>query len=194
MNSASEYPLERPWVIWEMWNTNDTSNYASNMQTVGTFSTMWDFLQHWENLPHSTPDFYFSNFKENLERRIEGVPAPIEAVGVFQEGVFPAWEDPVNAKGSDFSFRKQMDERAVKKNWKKLVFSLVGETFPYSEEVVGVRIVDKGRQIKWEIWVKFDFEACAEKTSAMKKFMVDVFGLGNNEVQPSLHFNKNKKN
>lgn len=194
MNSASEHPLERPWVIWEMWNTNDTSNYSSNMQKVGTFSTMWDFLQHWENLPHSTPDFYFSNFKENLERRIEGVPAPIEAVGVFQEGVFPAWEDSVNAKGSDFSFRKQMDERTVKKNWKKLVFSLVGETFPNAEEVVGVRIVDKGRQIKCEIWVKFDAEACVDMANAMKKFMVELLGLGNNEIQLSPHFNKNKKN
>ena len=112
----SAYPLERSWVIWEMWNTNDTSNYASNMQQVGTFSTMWEFLQHWENLPHSQPSFYFSNFQEGTERRIEGLPAPIEAIGVFLQGVIPAWEDSINAKGSDFSFRKNIDEGLLKES------------------------------------------------------------------------------
>jgi hypothetical protein len=177
-----------------MWNTNDTSNYSSNMQKVGTFSTMWDFLQHWENLPHSTPNFYFSNFKEGLERRIEGVPSPIEAVGVFEEGILPAWEDPVNAKGSDFNFRKQMDESTLRKNWKKLVFSLIGETFPASEDVVGVRIVDKGRHIKCEIWVKYDSDAFPDKTNAVRKWMTETFNLANGDVQMSPHGNKSKKN
>ena len=84
------YPLERTWVIWEMWNTSDTANYGSNMQQVGLFSTMWDFLQHWENLPHSQPGFYFSNNKEGTERRIESIPSPIEAVSVFVQGIIPA--------------------------------------------------------------------------------------------------------
>ena len=193
MISSSEYPLERPWSIWEMWNTSDTSNYSLNMQIVGSFSTMWDFLQHWENLPHSTPNFYFSNYKESTERRIEGVPAPIEAVGVFLQGVSPAWEDPVNAKGSDFSFRKGMDEHVLKEIWKKLVFSLVGETFPESQEIVGVRIVDKSKNFKCEIWVSFNFELFPEKTNEIKNWMCDHFSLPFGEILVSSHETKSKK-
>lgn len=193
MNSASEYPLERPWAIWEMWNTSDTTNYSTNMNAVGSFNTMWDFLQHWENLPHSTPNFYFSNHKDNTERRIVGIPAPIEAVGIFVQGVCPAWEDPVNAKGSDFSFRKPMDEHSIKEIWKKLVFSLVGETFPESEDVVGVRIVDKGKSFKCEIWVSYSADNCVEKSGAMKKWLAEFFGLGHNDVVVSLHESKSKK-
>jgi hypothetical protein len=193
MKSASEYPLERSWTIWEMWNTSDTSNYSSNMRAVGSFSTMWDFLQHWENLPHSTPNFYFSNFKESTERRIEGVPAPIESVGVFMTGVNPAWEDPVNAKGSDFSFRKSMEEQSLKEVWKRLVFTLIGETFPSSEDVIGVRIVDKQRNFKCEVWVGFNTEIESDKTSVFKKWMCDHFNLQNNEVLTSPHEVKSKK-
>lgn len=193
MNSATEYPLQRPWVIWEMWNTSDTSNYSSNMNRVGSFDTMWDFLQHWENLPHSTPNFYFSNYKDNTERRIVGIPAPIEAVGIFVQGVFPAWEDPVNEKGSDFSFRKPMDEQSIKEIWKKLVFSLIGETFPDSEDVVGVRIVDKNKSFKCEVWVSYDTENFPDKSSAMRKWLTDFFALSYNEVTISLHETKSKK-
>ena len=189
----SSYPLERTWVIWEMWNTTDTSNYASNMQQVGIFSTMWDFLQHWENLPHSQPNFYFSNIKEGTERRIEGLPAPIEAVGIFLQGIIPAWEDPINAKGSDFSFRKNIEEGLIKDCWKKLVFSLIGETIALSEEIVGVRIVDKFRHFKCEVWVKFDAEIHPEKAQIVKKWFCDMIGLGPEEVTTSLHENRSRK-
>lgn len=193
MISASKYPLERSWAIWEMWNTSDTTNYGSNMRSVGSFSTMWDFLQHWENLPHSTPNFYFSNYKESTERRIEGVPAPVEVVGVFVLGVIPAWEDPVNEQGSDFSFRKPMEEQSIKDIWKKLVFTLIGETFPSSEDIIGVRIVDKSRVFKCEIWVGFNANMETEKTSVLKKWMCDHFSLVNNDINTSLHEVKSKK-
>lgn len=187
------YPLERTWVIWEMWNTSDMVNYGANMQQIGSFSTMWDFLQHWENLPHSQPGFYFSNFKESTERRIEGLPFPIEAVGIFEQGINPAWEDPVNAKGSDFCIRKSMDEALIKDMWKKLVFSLVGETIALSEEVVGVRIVDKGRNFKCEVWVKFDAEARSELTGQIRSWFMETLGVKYEEVLISLHEVKSKK-
>ena len=187
------YALERIWSIWEMWNTSDMINYGANMQSIGSFSTMWDFLQLWENLPHSQPGFYFSNFKEGQERRIEGLPSPIEAVGIFVQGVIPAWEDPINAKGSDFSIRRGMDEILIKKLWKKLVFSVVGETIAISEEVVGVRIVDKGRNFKCEIWVKFDANQNLELTAQMKKWMVDCLEVKQDEIMIGLHETKSKK-
>ena len=60
------------------------------MQQIGSFNSMWTFLQHWENLPHSQPNFYFSNTKENTERRVEGLPSPIESIGIFEQGIQPA--------------------------------------------------------------------------------------------------------
>lgn len=187
------YPLERSWSIWEMWNTNDTANYASNMQRVGLFSTMWDFLQHWENLPHSQPSFYFSCHKDGTERRIEGLSSPIESVGIFEEGVMPAWEDPVNSKGSDFSFRKNVDEANIKEIWKKLVFYLVGETMALSEEVVGVRIVDKQKAFKCEIWVRFDAESNPLKSDQIRKWVYDCLGFKIEDSGVCLHKGKSNK-
>ena len=62
MESFKKYPLERKWAIWEMWNTKDSTNYEKNMQIVGEFQDLWTFWQHWANLPHSDPKFFFFRF------------------------------------------------------------------------------------------------------------------------------------
>ena len=60
----------------------------------------------------------------------------IQSICLFRKGIRPAWEDPVNAKGSDFRVtfidRKPHE---VDQYWENLVFKMIGEDFINSEAV-----------------------------------------------------------
>ena len=80
---------------------------------------------------------------------------------MFRTGVQPAWEDKVNALGGDFCIRimelKNME--LLLKLWEELVLDLITKQIPFSEEITGVRILDKSRsgqeQFRFEVWTKF---------------------------------------
>lgn len=174
MDSIRKYPLERKWVIWEMWNTKDTSNYEKNMQKVGEFSDLWSFWQHWANLPHSDPKFFFNDSAKGEEKVPAGLPSPIEAIGIFEDNVVPAWEDKANKPGCDFYCRLSSDQD-MKGIWQKTVFTLIGETFPFADQVTGVRIVDRVKTFKIEVWVRYFGDA--EKNAQMKEKIAKLFEL-----------------
>lgn len=178
MESFRKYPLERKWVIWEMWNSKDSSTYGKNMQKVGEFHDLWSFWQHWANLPHSDPKFFFVDSSKGEEKVPVGLNSPIESIGVFEYGVDPAWEDKANTTGCDFFCRIPSDGD-MKSIWQKVVFSLIGETFPNSETVTGVRIVDRGKVFKIEVWVRFNNDPA--KAELMKQKLVKEFDLNKNE-------------
>ncbi|OMJ95067.1 hypothetical protein SteCoe_1604 [Stentor coeruleus] len=174
MDSFRKFPLERKWSIWEMWNTKDTINYEKNMQKVGEFSDLWTFWQHWANLPHSDPKFFFTDSSKNEEKIPTGLNCPIEAIGVFQDGIVPAWEDKANKPGCDFYCRLSADQD-MKSLWQKTVFTLIGETFPFPELVNGVRILDRGKLFKIEVWVSYYDHP--EKTIQMKDTLSRLFEI-----------------
>ena len=184
MESFRKYPLERKWAIWEMWNTKDQSNYEKNMQIVGEFSDLWGFWQHWANLPHSDPKFFFNDSIKNEEKIPVGLSCPIESIGVFEAGVVPAWEDKENQNGSDFFCRLAIDQD-MKGIWQKTVFTLIGETFPNPETVTGVRIVDRPKAFKIEIWVRFCGDS--EKEAQMKEKLAMLLERKNEEITISPH-------
>ena len=49
---------------------------------------------------------------------------------MFRKDIFPAWEDPINQHGGDFSF-KLMDFKLEKLDelWKELLFFTIGENY-----------------------------------------------------------------
>ena len=59
--------------------------------------------------------------------------------------------------------------------WQKAVFSLIGEAFPNPETVTGVRIVDRGKMFKIEVWVRFNSDPA--KTELMKQKIMKEFEL-----------------
>lgn len=179
MDSIRKYPLERKWVIWEMWNTKDTNNYEKNMQKVGEFSDLWTFWQHWANLPHSDPKFFFNDVGKNEEKVPAGLSSSIEAIGIFQDSIVPAWEDKENKPGCDFYCRIPSDQD-MKGIWQKTVFTLIGETFPFADQVTGVRIVDRMKYFKIEVWVKYFGDI--EKNQKMKEKISNLFELGKGET------------
>jgi hypothetical protein len=126
------HPLDRSWALWEMWDQNETTDttedlYLMKVQQVCTFSTAEAFLKEWTHLPHNDPRKLFSNYKENYSQLTEGFNKQIEALALFEEGVNPTWEDPVNLKGADFSIKRTFNLDVLAKVWEKLIFTLIGE-------------------------------------------------------------------
>lgn len=40
MEASAKYPLERKWVLWEMWDTRNTANFLENQKAIGKFDTL----------------------------------------------------------------------------------------------------------------------------------------------------------
>jgi len=155
----NRYPLQRKWVIWEMWNQSieHSENPLSNMQTVGEFQGLHEFWQHWNYLPHANPRMLFENPETKVKIIVEALNHSIEAIGLFEDKVKPIWEDSSNKNISWLYFdldANQFDR--IKDIWDKLVFSLIGETLVNCEEISGCRVVDLKRSYRFEIWCKFD--------------------------------------
>ena len=70
---------------------------------------------------------------------------------------------------------------------------MVGENIPLSEEIVGIRIVDKNKCFKSEIWVKFNADSCPENSEPIIKWMIDCLALKRDEIIISPHQSKSKK-
>jgi hypothetical protein len=166
---SNPYPLQRKWAIWEMWNQNSqtSGDPAEFINKVGEFDGLHEFWQHWNYLHHANPSTLFENPFTKAKLIIESINQAIEAIGVFESGVEPLWNDPSNVRGSDFYFEIDFTENSrLKDLWDKLVFTLIGETFNVSEEVVGCRVVDKKNCYKFEIWCKFDGNARSNAQNA----------------------------
>ena len=146
-----------------MWDQGKKGEYKNTLRRVGEFDSLHSFWQHWHHLPHGNPASLFYHPSEHVYKHMEGVNRPIEAVAVFVSGVEPSWEDSVNTLGSDLAVRKSFSFLKLKDYWSNLVFALIGETFPHSDEVVGVRVVDKGKGMyKFEVWLTFDVSSPEE--------------------------------
>jgi translation initiation factor 4E len=102
--------FERNWVLWEMWDQNridvEETSYIQKMQKICTFDNLDTFLYCWQNLPHSDPRQIFCerNQTHQITRKVTN-DRTIEAIAVFEDGINPTWEDPINAEGSDFSVK-----------------------------------------------------------------------------------------
>lgn len=186
-----QYPLNRKWKIWEMWNQNkkNSSNFTDNMQEIGEFDTIYTFWQHWNYFPHSDPALLFENPTTKMKVIVEGLNQSIEAIGVFQDKIIPAWEDETNKKGCDLCIRKYtVDFNRLKEFWDKLVISVIGENFPYSEEITGCRIVDKKSNYKFELWMKYDMSNdSSEKTTEIKNTFMGILNGTPNTMSLTSH-------
>ena len=100
---------------------------------------------------------------------------------MFLHGVMPAWEDPVNAKGSEFKvdLGQLRDADIIQNIWEKMVFDIIAGNIPKVDEaVVGVRLVQKAKgnclsSFRLEVWLSGDEEKSANN-EAIKKFLEDI--------------------
>lgn len=157
----SSYPLQRKWSIWEQWELGtDTSQSSENQGKVGEFDNLHEFWQHWNYLPHGNPLMLFENPETKVKVIIESINHSIEAVCLLEAGTDPHTEINSAKPSSMFCFEIDSFEFAkTKEVWDRLVFSLIGETFPCSEEIAGCRVVDKKKTCRFEVWARFDATA-----------------------------------
>lgn len=67
----------------------------------------------------------------------------VTAVQMFKAGVKPAWEDPVNQKGSEFRIEVKVfnNNDVVQQLWQKIVFDMVLGNMPHIKQgVAGAKI------------------------------------------------------
>ena len=64
---------------------------------------------------------------------------------IFREGVRPMWEDKRNNDGGEWYFRGFLPLGDLDAYWEESILGLIGETLDPSDELCGVRIIDKSR-------------------------------------------------
>jgi len=99
--------------------------------------------------------------QKNVKRK--GKLYTIDGVGLFREGIKPAWEDEMNKHG--YELRAEIDcnndkkdhaEKVYKQLWEDLIMSLIGEDFDYSQEITGIRYKYQNNKvaIRLEVWIR----------------------------------------
>ena len=185
------YPLNRKWKIWEMWNQNkqNSLNFMETLQEIGEFDSVYTFWQHWNYFPHSDPTRLFENPETKVKIIVDGLNQSIEAIGIFEEKIIPAWEDEVNMQGCDLAIRRYPNDfDKLKDLWDNLVLSVIGENLPNSEIISGCRVVDKKANYKFELWLKKDISRSSdEKSDQLKSAFAKLFGVQVNSLNVSSH-------
>jgi len=176
--------------MWDQ-NSGDDSNYKNRMKEIATFNSLVSFWQHWHALPHADPKLIFTDHPQKMRRTYGGIK--IDAVGIFLEGVEPAWEDPANKMGCDIYAKIQAPIDALKDIWDRFVFGVIGETIPHSDVITGVRIVEKLRGVtKIELWLRCELGPVAEEIRSYFERELLMYRADSPGVAISPHFKPTK--
>ena len=148
--------LQDTWNFWAH-RQSDSSSYKNNTLTIATVNTVEDFWRIFNNLPLPSTFFYDGNSRYSFQDKVGSVFS-VTAFSMFKDGIHPSWEDPINKKGGDFSFRNFNDLLHLDQCWENCLLDCIGEHHKGTHSVVGVRVVDsshKHRQMyKLEVWYK----------------------------------------
>ena len=122
----------------------------------------WNF---WAHMPHDT-DWSLTSYKNIYNAKsVEDTVAISEALPsrlvkncmlfIMRKGITPLWEDPRNRKGGCFSYK--VSNKNVYECWKKLTYSLVGESLSSNkklqEGINGITISPKKNFCIIKIWL-----------------------------------------
>eukprot|EP01095_Lingulamoeba_sp_RSL-Kostka_P006177 TRINITY_DN1918_c0_g1_i2.p1 TRINITY_DN1918_c0_g1~~TRINITY_DN1918_c0_g1_i2.p1 ORF type:complete len:316 (+),score=78.40 TRINITY_DN1918_c0_g1_i2:56-1003(+) len=128
--------LHNKWTFWfnKRYNNSSTkNNFPSNLQEIGTMSTIEDF---WCFFNHLLPP---SRLSLNTSYYF------------FKNGIKPMWEDPENLNGGKwvFSLRNNFD-----KIWEDILIYLIGETICNSEKICGFEFSKRKNYDRFCLWLK----------------------------------------
>ena len=167
---AKQHPTLKPkkqlqdnWTLIEKYQSTtfqSAANYSEDTHTLPCFSTLAAFAALWKHTTYSNPSELFFDLQRNRIRKItceNGDQKTVDGLYLFKNGIQPKWEDPANEEGSSLivEFTRPTKEE-VDTIWRDVVFSLIGGTFPHSECVNGLRMLDrlkKHKVVKFEVWV-----------------------------------------
>lgn len=149
---------------------------------MGWFHDYIAFWQLWQTLPITKLEQYFYDKANNqvpvftVTKEGETSQKRISALAIFQTGIKPQWEDPVNKHGSELrcNLPSSLTYKLYNQIWEEIVTDLVLKKLPHADEVAGVRIFDRSRNneltIRLDIWLKFP-EEHGDKTKAIKAYL-----------------------
>mmetsp|Transcript_19599 Transcript_19599/g.32235 ORF Transcript_19599/g.32235 Transcript_19599/m.32235 type:complete len:206 (+) Transcript_19599:168-785(+) len=157
--AAGTHPLESSWCFWEHRKGNN-HDYGSKMYKLGEFNTAEGFWRFKNNLPKPSDVFYT---QQGGQKKFED--REIDGFSMFKSGIRPEWEDKANMHGAEFFCRQAMAPDNLDDAWEKLLLGLISEVIDPTDEVCGVRVVDKSKQgrstYRLEMWFKTrDKEMC----------------------------------
>ena len=176
--------LNRSWTFWENYEAkNKDKSYL--IKEIYTFDNIISFWQFWNRYPGNDTKAIFYNgeymkyfFKEKYR---------ISAINLFQKGIRPEWEDDRNKNGYtlmlEYIVKDNIEQfyTLVTEKWVKLMCFLIGETIPYSNNINGIRFVDKTKfgynksiVFRFEIWVDSSIKENEEEE--LKKKLSTEFG------------------
>ena len=186
--------LNRSWSFWENYETKtrEEKDYSKLLKEIYTFGDLISFWQFWNKYPGSDTKQIFYNgecikyfFKEKYR---------IIAMNLFEKGIRPEWEDEKNSKGKtlilEYVINNDLDQflSLVTESWIKLLCYLIGETMPHSNNINGIRFVDKTKFgylkniiFKFEVWVNATIEE--KELNELKEFLGNLFGCPSIDVR-----------
>ena len=163
---GTEGKLAASWCLWEKYQSTQhqtRENYADNLKIIYRFNTLNGLAALWKHTPYGKPSKLLYDKPNTLSKKFiaekDEEELIIEFLVLFKEGVKPEWEDPQNKNGCSLHVEiKDATPEQIDKIWKSLVFGLVGGTLPYSEKIMGIRMLDRLKKhdcLKCEVWTSF---------------------------------------
>lgn len=95
----------------------------------------------------------------------------IFALMVFKTGVKPAWEDPENKMGGEWTAQNCTNVMDLDRAFENVLLAMVGETLDDEADVNGLRVVDKsaahkgsaGCRYRLELWLRTSDKSVTEQ-------------------------------
>ena len=202
--AISSITFNRTWVFWESYTAKEQNlSYEESNKSIFEWNDIITFFQFWNIYPGNDAKNIFFNGNRIIYYFEEKYR--INAMNVFVKGIKPMWEDEKNNGGKYLQLEYQIkpDEADYFSSvsslfWKKLVLNTMGENYPGSENVNGIRFVDKthferGKIIMFriEIWVDKFIEN--EKLNELKNYMIQEMGCEVIEIK-DIKVDINKEN
>jgi translation initiation factor 4E len=149
---AVSHHLQTSWTVWEhrrnkghdaqdqgLEELNADASYLAGIRAICKFSTVEEFWQAFAYLPLPSKFFFDGRTRHDFTDR------SVEGFSIFREGVRPMWEDKRNNDGGEWYFRGFLPLGDLDAYWEESILGLIGETLDPSDELCGLRIIDKSR-------------------------------------------------
>lgn len=144
------HPLECKWSWYA--HMDGGGAYGSSVARLGSFDSVNDFWRYHHHVP--APGTVFCGERALQLPQMFGRGCVASGFAVFREGVYPAWEDPRNAKGCDLCARGSHTPDGLNEMWRDLLLALISEQL--GSNVVGVRLAHKRDRRTSVVWHKFE--------------------------------------
>jgi len=195
--------LKTRWAVWENFATTPSQyqsddSWKNSINKTLVFDDLRFFAKMWNNLSYHRPTqafFYDPVKKVNRKFEVKGRTEMEQIVGIslFRNDITSEWVDPENKNGSEYQMMLDdcQNPEFVDEFWQQLVIRIVGETLPHSDQVNGIRLIDKSKGelgIRLEIWVKFDKDNDPKLALGFESALADFFK--ENEAKVKVAFSK----